>query len=267
MNFNSPLQATNIIGFWSRWHITLTRFLVDYVYNPLALSIARRRILARRPVVAGAKTTIGAFLHMIALPTLVTMVLCGIWHGAGYQFVLFGIVHGCYLAINHAWRLMRPRFWHDTHSYERTARPLGFALTFVAVTFAVVLFRAPSVTSAVAIIKGMIGLNGVAIPAAIGNRLGEWLPTWVALEFSSGKGFVLSLAWLVALLGIAWLMPNTLQIMARYDPALEFAPTTLAGSDGTSDTQRRSWMRIQWRPTPSWAVVIGLIAAVGTSCT
>src|SRR5258707_15298170 len=80
-NFNSPYKAVNIIDFWRRWHMTLSRFLRDYLYVPLG---GNRRGEARRYV-----------------NLLVTMVLGGLWHGAAWTFVLWGGLHGIFLALNH----------------------------------------------------------------------------------------------------------------------------------------------------------------------
>ena len=113
-NFNSPLQASNIIDFWLRWHMTLTRFLTAYIYNPLTLWLTRRRMAKGRPGLAGHNTTIGAFAYLLMFPILITMFVSGLWHGAGYGFVIWGLIHGFYLTINHAWRLIRPRLWPDT---------------------------------------------------------------------------------------------------------------------------------------------------------
>ena len=85
-NFNSPYKATSIIDFWQRWHMTLTRYLNLYLYNPIALSISRRRMAVGKPVSKQATKTMAGFASMVAFPTLVTMTLAGIWHGAGLSF-------------------------------------------------------------------------------------------------------------------------------------------------------------------------------------
>src|SRR5436305_1734414 len=89
INFAAPLRATSIIDFWRRWHITLSRFLRDFVYLPLGGA-------ARRPV-----------RRMVNL--FVTMVLGGLWHGANWTFIAWGGFHGVLLAINHVWRDSRER--------------------------------------------------------------------------------------------------------------------------------------------------------------
>ena len=89
LNFNSPYKAANIIDFWRRWHMTLSRFLRDYLYIPLG---GNRHGKARR------------YLNL-----MITMLLGGLWHGAGWTFVIWGGLHGLYLVINHAWRAVKPR--------------------------------------------------------------------------------------------------------------------------------------------------------------
>jgi len=266
MNFNSPLRATSIIDFWGRWHITLTRFLTAYIYNPIALAQTRRRLAKGQPVLSARSVNTGAFVAVLMLPTLVTMFISGVWHGAGYQFIFWGLLHGCYLVVNHAWRLLRSGFWPDSRSYNRVMMPVGFMLTFGAVVFAMVFFRSSSIETGFVLVKGMIGLNGVSLPAAIGNRLGEWLPGAVTLEWSSGKNLVFSLIWIASLLGIAWVAPNTLQIFARYRPALGFGavvepPSVAVGGDGRRTPIAGA--QLNWHPSIRWALAIALLAVGG----
>jgi D-alanyl-lipoteichoic acid acyltransferase DltB (MBOAT superfamily) len=253
LNFWSPLQATSIIDFWSRWHVTLTRFLTAYLYNPLTLTLTRRRLAKGLPGLGGKHASVGAFVKLLALPTLLTMFVSGVWHGAGYTFVLWGVLHGIYLVINHAWRLTGAKLWRDRRSYERVMGPFGFLLTFLAVVAGMVLFRAPSVQAAVAVFKGMLGGNGIELPAQLVHRLGldgrvvarsDWLT----------RTFIDSQLWTIGLLAIALGMPNALQIMRRYEPVLGvkerpavhgLLPTGLA-----------------WSPSLRWALAISVVAAV-----
>ncbi len=141
MNFNSPYRALNIIDFWQRWHMTLTRYLTLYLYNPLALAITRRRAARGLAVSRRAAAKPAVFAMTIAVPMFYTMAIAGIWHGSGFQFVIFGLLHGCYLTLNHAWRVFRPK--------RRGARDraipsvLGcWLLTYFAVLIAQIFFRA-----------------------------------------------------------------------------------------------------------------------------
>jgi alginate O-acetyltransferase complex protein AlgI len=256
LNFYSPLQATSIISFWQRWHVTLTRFLTAYLYNPLALWLTRRRMARGLAGLGGRNASAGAFLQLLALPTLLTMLVSGVWHGAGYVFVLWGLLHGVYLTINHAWRLTGPRLWPSKESYARSMRPVGFVLTFLAVAAAMVLFRAPSVAAAQTIFEGMAGLNGIQLPWGFANRLTALgLPsTLVAGDDMPTNTFLLKQIWLFGLLGIALFLPNSLQITAAYEPVLGV-------KERPADTGILPFA-VTWNPTLLWVLAVSALAAV-----
>jgi alginate O-acetyltransferase complex protein AlgI len=136
-NFNSPYAALSIIEFWRRWHMTLSRFLRDYVYIPLG---GNRHGPARR------------YVNLMA-----TMILGGFWHGAGWTFILWGALHGAYLLIAHAW---------EAFAQVRLPAPLAWIITLLAVIVAWVIFRAPDLHSAGVIFAGMIGMQGLHNPTA-----------------------------------------------------------------------------------------------------
>jgi len=256
-NFDSPLKAKSIIDFWLRWHMTLTRFLTAYIYNPLVLSLTRRRFAKGLPGVGGRSSSAGAFLQLIAGPTLLTMFVSGLWHGAGYTFVLWGLLHGVYLTINHAWRIVASRLWTNKERYARVMNPIGFVLTFLCVVFAIVLFRATTMTSAVIVLKGMVGLNGMTLPQQIFERLGSLADlVHPMISITAGgdlRGLVSALAWIAALLSIAWTLPNSLQILARFEPAL-----------GVKERSDLGWVQraLEWSPTIAWTVAASVLAAV-----
>ncbi len=141
LNFDSPYQATDIADFWRRWHITLGAFLRDYLYIPLG------------------GNRVGPLRQVGNL--MVTMLLAGLWHGAAWNFVIWGGLHGTFLVI-HA-------------QYRRTFRPLprflGQALTLCAVIVAWVPFRTGSLASTLTVLSGMAGLNGVTLPRMIVSAL------------------------------------------------------------------------------------------------
>ncbi|RYD50438.1 MAG: MBOAT family protein, partial [Verrucomicrobiaceae bacterium] len=116
LNFHSPYKADSIIEFWRRWHMTLSRFLRDYLYIPLG---GNRKGPKRRYV--------NLFL---------TMLLGGLWHGAGWTFIIWGALHGTFLCVNHAWFGLRKRM-----SWRALPKPLAIALTFIAVLVGWVFFR------------------------------------------------------------------------------------------------------------------------------
>jgi alginate O-acetyltransferase complex protein AlgI len=259
MNFNSPLKALSVVDYWSRWHITLTRFLTAGIYNPIAMRLARRRAAAGKP-----GTTWAAFGGVIALPTLVTMLLSGLWHGAGNQFLLFGLLHGVALVINHAWRLARPRFWPDTAHYQRTTRPIAWLLTFLLVTVALTWFHASSVASGSNIVLGMIGAHGLVLPGAVAagfpgvvgglNRLG------VGFAADDMGGLGLLYGWIVVLLAIALVPPNTLEMLRAWQPAVTMPGVVPVGR---IDPWRGLASRLQLALTPVWAVATAVILTLG----
>jgi alginate O-acetyltransferase complex protein AlgI len=130
-NFMSPYRATSVSDFWRRWHMTLSRFLRDYLYIPLG---GNRKGFARQ-----------------LANLLVTMTLGGLWHGASWTFVIWGALHGLYLGVNHAWRkLGMPCSAHA-----------GWILTFLGVVYAWVWFRADTAEVAVRVTQAMIGMEGL----------------------------------------------------------------------------------------------------------
>jgi D-alanyl-lipoteichoic acid acyltransferase DltB (MBOAT superfamily) len=256
-NFDSPLKASSIIDFWSRWHMTLTRFLTAYLYNPLLLALTRRRLASGMPGLAGRNTSGAAFVQLLAVPTLLTLFISGLWHGAGYVFILWGLLHGVYLTINHAWRLFAPRLWPSRESYAASMRRVGWGITFLAVVASMALFRSSTVVAAGEILQGMLGLNGISLPQTIHDQLSPLtglLPMgFVAADSGSGQDFLLAMAWIMALLLMALVAPNTLEIMARHEPALNVK---------RKETGKSALARaLDWSPTLPWAIAVSAIAA------
>jgi alginate O-acetyltransferase complex protein AlgI len=256
-NFNSPLRASNIIDFWLRWNMTLTRFLTAYIYNPLVLWLTRRRLAKGRPGFGGRNATIGAFVSLLMFPLVITMFVSGLWHGAGYGFIVWGLLHGFYLTINHAWRMVAARLWPDRRSYVRLMKPAGVILTLVSVTTAMVFFRAPTMASAMDLLKGMIGLNGIALPQALFDRLGPLASTFHGVvgvtESWSTQDFVKTAMWICILMFVALACPNTLQILARYEPALGVKPRSTKPVIGGI---------VEWGASLPWAIAVSAIAAI-----
>ena len=168
LNFNSPYKATCIIDFWRRWHMTLSRFLRDYLYIPLGGS----RLGTKRRYVN----------------LMLTMLLGGLWHGAGWTFVIWGALHGFYLLVNHAWRALKQHFgW--SHG-GRLATLAAGALTFLAVVVGWVFFRADSFSSAVTMLQGMVGVNGVSLPSSL-ERWSRLIPgghSWLVFNGWKNSG-------------------------------------------------------------------------------
>jgi len=198
-NFNSPFKARNVIDYWSRWHMTLTRFLTAYIYNPIVLRVTRARMAAGKPQPRRGKMTAGTFFALVAYPTVFTMFISGIWHGAGWHFVAFGLLHGFYLVVAHGWRAWKARQGWKLDSDIWWHKAAAVALTFGCVVVAMVFFRASDVPAAMAILAGMLGLS----------------PTSTAMDRSD---FV----YIAALLVFVWGMPNVQQWMGHFRTALNF---------------------------------------------
>ena len=150
LNFDAPYRAASIIDFWRRWHMTLSRFLRDYLYIPLG---GGRRGRKRR------------YVNLMA-----TMLLGGLWHGAGWNFVLWGGLHGFYLVMNHGWQAVREQLgWRaPANLLLRQALHAGSVLvTFLAVCLAWVLFRAESLGAAGRLYAAMCGLHGLDLSTGI----------------------------------------------------------------------------------------------------
>lgn len=232
MNFNSPLKASSMVEYWGRWHITLTRFLTWYVYVPLARRLTRFRAVRRKSLLRGADASVGAILYLIGLPTGVTMLVSGVWHGVGWPFVVWGLLHGLYLTVNQGWRLLRSRFWANPSSYVRVMKPVGRLLTFLCVVVALVVFRSQSVPDAIVILKGMVGLHGVTPHLVKLAQQAGFGYDWVQV----GDPFV-GLKCDMLLLCVVMILPNSLEILRRFRPALDF-PDKDQGALGGLATDR-----------------------------
>ncbi|MDH4028689.1 MAG: MBOAT family protein, partial [Nitrospirota bacterium] len=197
LNFNSPYKAYNIIDFWRRWHMTLSRFFRDYLYIPLGGGRA-----------GGAK---------MAVNLIITMLLGGLWHGAGWTFVLWGLLHGVYLAINHVWRTFREKvLGHDMKRVSFIGRAASITVTMFAVILGWVFFRAETPNAAAAMLKGMFGMNGATLPNAIIKmhpiltRIFENLH--IQSDATSGTLFITKWISLLLISSILFL-PNSIQYM------------------------------------------------------
>ena len=133
LNFNSPYKALSIQDFWRRWHMTLSRWLKDYLYIPLG---------------GNRKGSLRTYFNLMA-----TFVLGGLWHGAGWTFILWGSLHGLALVVH--------RLWENTKF--KLPKYAAWACTFLFVNVTWVFFRAETFSDAMRILKGMVGLNGVAV--------------------------------------------------------------------------------------------------------
>lgn len=182
-NFDSPYRATSIVDFWHRWHITLSRFLRDYLYFPLG---GNRKGKARRYV-----------------NLMITMLLGGLWHGASWTFVAWGGVHGLLLCLNHGWRWICGRRQVGIWQSNVLLRVAAMLLTFFVVTISWVFFRSESFAGAAHMLQAMSGFDGFDLDCEIVNRREAAI-------------------WIIVGLAIVWGLPNSQTLLRRFRPAITY---------------------------------------------
>jgi alginate O-acetyltransferase complex protein AlgI len=235
LNFESPYQATSIIDFWQRWHMTLSRFLRDYLYIPLG---GNRHGVTRRYV-----------------NLMLTMTIGGLWHGAAWTYVLWGFLHGLYLVINHAWRAV----WTPIDAWW--SRAVARLVTFVAVVVALVMFRATSFEAAISMYRGMTNLPVSLLPVEgkVTAALG-----WLGIRFESPpveRADLQLLLWAALWIAILWFVPNTQQLMSGFRPAFNYSRADYRRDPPLLDGIR-NLRSLRWRPGLAHAAWVGILAAL-----
>jgi alginate O-acetyltransferase complex protein AlgI len=222
VNFRSPYRATSIIEFWRRWHITLSRFLRDYLYIPLG------------------GNRLGEQRRYINL--LVTMLLGGLWHGAGWNYLIWGGLHGVYLSINHLWRGRRGGD-KRAPAAALVVNGLGWAITFFAVVIAWVFFRARTLAGAWQMLGGLFGFEaGSSAYASSGILRLMDLPVLVG----EGRLLLIGAGAVAAALAIALCLPNVPQLFGYRE--YRHAPEKAS--------------RLRWRPNGAWALLSAVALAI-----
>lgn len=204
LNFHSPYKADSIIVFWRRWHMSLSHFLRDYLYVPL-----------------GGNRVGPVWRHV---NVMIVMLLGGLWHGAGWNFIIWGGLHGGFIVINHLWRgVMSKAGIRGEHPLYRSA---AWLLTFACVIVAWVPFRADSLAAAKTMLLALAG-------RAHGSHA-AWSPDQTA--------------WLISGFAIVALLPNTHQFMSRVHATLEGLEKPSA-----------FWQSVIWRPNAWCAIAIAVL--------
>lgn len=219
LNFNSPFKASSISDFWRRWHMTMTRFFTTYLYTPFAMKNTRKAMKA-------GYSPARRWLSAAAMPIFFTFVIAGIWHGAGYTFFVYGLLHGLALAIDSGWKHFK---------LPSPGRVLGWAMTMSVVVSGLVIFRAPTLEVATVMLSSMWGITALA-----GGFAGN--------DFISVDVF--SAVALIAALGVIVLCaPNSQQILRA----------TWISTDPQPDEEAFHSHIVRWRPNAAWAVAAAVL--------
>ncbi|MBL4908090.1 MAG: MBOAT family protein [Sneathiella sp.] len=226
INFNSPYKAVNIVDSWRRWHITLSAFLRTYLYIPLG---GNKKGLSRR------------YINLSA-----TMLLGGLWHGASWNFVFWGLLHGFYLIINHAWAAFFPQKENTSAFLRFIERLVAQSLTLLAIMVAWVFFRAESFGTALAVLKGMFGQT-------LYYDTKFWSHALTDTDFFWFQA--------IALTAIVIIAPNSIEIVRKYRPVIDVK--------SNSETLKSTFVPLRkflrWRPSLAWSAsffVVGIVSLV-----
>ncbi len=220
LNFDSPFKATDISDFWRRWHMTMTRFFTAYLYSGMAMYGMRKGMgwgLGR----------VGRFVMVAALPSIFTFMVAGVWHGSGWTYVIYGVMHGVAIATFLSWR---------EFSSVQLPSPLAWLLTMLTVVCGLVMFRSPDVNTAINMFGHMWG----------------WLnpnPSLQIVSIDSAQ----AMSMIVIMGAITLLLPNTQQILHHEWPVVDSKPEETAAAAGL----------VAWRPSLGTAFVSACIFTIG----
>lgn len=216
LNFDSPFKASNISDFWRRWHMTMTRFFTSYIYSVMAMN-GMRQAMTRR------SSRFQKFLKTAAIPSVVTFLIAGVWHGAGWNMVVYGLLHGLAIAAYLGWR----EFVGVKLPYVA-----GWLITMSVVISALVIFRAPDLATASNLLANMWGLGTLSAAGA---------PSPVAgLDLANAASMIVLFG------SIVLLLPNTQQILHKDWISSDVKPAATAIEAGL----------LSWRPALTGAGVM-----------
>ena len=243
LNFYSPYKAANISEFWRRWHMTLSRFLRDYIYIPLGGN--------RKGIVHRYKNL------------FITMLLGGLWHGAGWNFIIWGALHGGYLTLHQLWlRLLDMLGFSGRQSSAYKA--FAWLVTFISVVIGWVFFRATTFEGAVNLLQSMLGFNGLSLPNAIYARLGSIEAVLQFFNITSntqgGAAFVSTWCWILLLTTVSLCLPTTQDIFSRVTNSLDNKSFDTTDAVWPAFAVTKHWV---WSPTSRWALLCAMAFVLG----
>jgi alginate O-acetyltransferase complex protein AlgI len=224
INFDSPLRASGIVDFYRRWHITLTRVIGRFLFNPL--SLAATRIAAERRLRPLPGRMLGRWL-----PLMINFEIIALWHGALKVYVVFGLVHGAWFVLesevkgSRLWRRFKARY------DDRSRQILGQIVTFLPLMTTFSLFRSDSLRT--------FATLQASLWAGAGSMVGDLK--------DNGEAYPL----IAAAFLIVWLVPNSYELTSRFAPGL-FTWTNRS-------TTPRLLSRLRWRPSIRWALLVSAL--------
>lgn len=148
-NFNSPYKAQNIIDYWKRWHITLTNFITTYIFTPILRSYQK------------------ATFHKAMIAIMAAFFISGIWHGASWMFVIWGILHGSAIVINHYFR----KYCSNFYNIKLSSKYISWLITFNFINIANIFFRSRNLDDALRILQSMLGFGNVEMSVILIYKL------------------------------------------------------------------------------------------------
>ena len=197
INFNSPYKALDIQDFWRRWHITLSRFLKNYIYIPLG---------------GNRKGSFRTYTNLLA-----TFIIGGIWHGAGWTFVFWGFLHGMALVIHRFWKAIGMTM----------PKILAWFITFNFINIAWVFFRAKDWDSAIKILHSMFSLDNVVLTQKHEKYLSflnsfDWITFGEITKDIGGDGSKV-LNWIIVVLGLVLFFKNSNEKLKQFKPKIIYS--------------------------------------------
>jgi len=217
-NFDSPYKSRSIIEFWRRWHISLSRFLRDYLYFELG---------------GNRKGTLARYGNL-----MITMVLGGLWHGAGITYLLWGTLHGLYLMVNHGWRNLCKKVPALLHMSDKAFWKVGMLLfTQLMVVIAWVFFKAEHFRNARNMLYSMFHIGSKKVEQTFTNDIG------------------LTFLFIFAGYFICMALPNIKDMFKEHNPGLEIY----------KNDQASTLVQLRWTPTVTWAVITAVFLLLGIS--
>ncbi|WP_299194648.1 MBOAT family O-acyltransferase [uncultured Erythrobacter sp.] len=230
LNFLSPLRSKSVVEIWRRWHVTLGRWVQLYIFQPVAVPCAR--LAAQRGL-----GKYGTLALAVVVPTMLSMLIIGVWHGAGWTFVVFGLMHGAYMSVNEVWAAIRkkarkarrkaqggPPIWRD---------PVARAATLLSFVLSILPFGAQGPADMWALFAGAFGGSG-----------------WLVIPEAWPFGIEAAILFTLCAYLIVFLLPNSHEIMGRFEPVLDW--------EADWSQRAKSPVVIQWNTTVGWALITAL---------